>query len=85
MSTSTSTLMFRGALTQTVARTTYLHVRLLAAPVDTRACVAGGVRSVHRPAQLDRAKLAAMGVERPTLERRLKLAPVEYVPPTDAA
>jgi hypothetical protein len=64
---------------------TYLHVRLVAAPADARACAMSGPRIAQRPAQLDRAKLAAMGVERPNLKRRLPLALVEYVPPTDAA
>jgi hypothetical protein len=76
---------FHGHTTYRAAPATYLHVRLLAAPVAGYTCVARTVRAQSRPPQLDWDKLAAMGVKRPVLQRRLTLVRAEFAPPTDAA
>jgi hypothetical protein len=76
---------FRSHTTIPAAPATYLHVRLLAQPAAGFSCVARTLRAQSRPPQLDWGKLAAMGVKRPTLKRRLPLTLIEFVPPPDAA
>jgi hypothetical protein len=80
-----SNTTLRGQTTRPTAPATYLHVRLLAAPAAGHSCVARTVRAQSRPSQLDWAKLAAMGVKRPALKRRLTLVRPEIAPPTEAA
>jgi hypothetical protein len=62
-----------------------MHLRLLAVPQEGRLCDVRRARTQSRPAQLDWAKLAAMGVKRPALTRRLTVLRASFAAPTDAA